>query len=297
MSDCKKSSKLRAVLTAPFKRLAENKIALAVYITVHILIVITIVRGFFNGDPRFISISFLAIALMLIPVAVKLLFGIRLSTVLEVLAYLFIFSAQILGEIHHFYSIFPFWDAVLHVISGFMFAAFGYCLVDIFHKRREVVARLSPLFITLLAFCFSMTVGVFWEFIEFGGDTLMGKDMQKDAIVNEFHTILVPNRVQEQDPNQYVHHFTDVQRMELYDSEGNLLAQVDGYLDIGLVDSMKDMILNCIGALAFCVLGYFSIRKGERGRIAGLFIPKQKEDGKPTEAEPVPEHTAISQDQ
>ena len=161
-----------------------------------------------------------------------------------------------------------------------MFAAFGYCLVGIFHKKRAAICRrLSPLFLTLLAFCFSMTVGVFWEFIEYGGDILMGKDMQKDAILQEFHTIKVENKTDKENTG-YVHTFEDIGRMELYDSEGNLMTSVNGYLDIGLTDTMKDMALNCLGAAGFCVLGYWGLRSTKGGRLASFFIPTQQiEDG------------------
>lgn len=278
MSECKKSKRLRSVLMVPLRRLTENKCSFAVYLIAHILIVITIVRGCINNDSRMVSISFLAIALMLSPLALKLLLRIRFSAILEIMVYLFVFSAQMLGEIHHFYSIFPFWDAVLHVISGFMFAALGYSLVDVFHQKKPELRRvLSPLFITFMAFCFSMTVGVFWEFIEFGGDNMLGKDMQKDTVVQEFHTILIPNEMQEYDPTRYMYDYSGINTV-IYDSEGNVLAEIDGHLDIGLIDTMKDMALNFAGALLFCIIGYFGIKSGKKSRLAALFIPMQHTD-------------------
>ena len=80
---------------------------------------------------------------------------------------LFIFSAEILGEISSFYVLFPFWDTTLHTLNGFLAAAIGFSLVDLLNRSDRVKFDLSPLFLSITAFCFSMTIGVLWEFFEF----------------------------------------------------------------------------------------------------------------------------------
>lgn len=275
MSDCKKC-KPPAPFVALFERMTENKLSFTIYILCHALILLTAARGAVSGVSRTVSVALLALALMQIPLAVKLLLRIRLSTALESLSYLFVLGAQILGEVHHFYSRFPVWDSVLHWLSGFMFAAFGFCLVDLFHKNRAAVRRvLSPLFIALVAFLFSVTVGVIWEFVEFGGDRLLGKDMQKDTLLHDIYTIHLRHISEDAAPDTPVHSLNDIQRMELYDSMGELIAATDGYLDIGLTDTVKDMAMNCLGATAFCGLGYYALKTKKHTHFASFFIPTQ----------------------
>ena len=272
MSSCKRC-RLRSVLAAPLQRMAESKLSLAVYIVCHALIGATVVRGIVSGSTRMVTVPALAVLLMLIPTALKLLLRIKLPVALETMAYLFIFSAMILGEVYHFYSKLPAWDLILHVLNGFMFAALGFCLIDLLRKSR---CALSPLLIALTAFCFSVTVGVFWEFIEFGGDTLLGKDMQKDMLLHDSHTIRISSLLEETAPDSLVHSLNDIQRMELYDSTDNLIAIADGYLDIGLTDTVKDMVMNCVGAAVFCGLGYYGLKTSKHTRFASFFIPTRQ---------------------
>ena len=99
-------------------------------------------------------------------------FKIELPTTLEIIVLLFIFGAEILGEIAEFYLVFPFWDTVLHTLNGFLAAAIGFSLVDLLNRSERTVFHLSPLFTAIVAFCFSMTIGVVWEFFEFGMDQI-----------------------------------------------------------------------------------------------------------------------------
>jgi hypothetical protein len=253
-----------------FEKLAENKVSFIAYLVIASLVIVTLIRMILAGNRQsHITASILAFLMLLIPAAVKVILRIRLTPVLEILAYVFIFSSEILGEVHSFYGVFPFWDGWLHVISGVMFAAFGFCLVDVFGKNKESRFSLPPLFLALIAFCFSMTVGVFWEFIEFSGDMLFNTDMQKDYILNELHTFYLPPT----HAGSPVAHYSDIAKMVLYDSAGNPVVTTPGYMDIGIVDSIKDMALNALGAVLFCVIGYLNVRGGGKGRLANLFIP------------------------
>ena len=116
----------------------------------------------------------------------QITFKVELPTVLEIIILVFIFAAEILGEISEFYLMFPFWDTVLHTMNGFLAAAIGFSLVDLLNRSERTVFSLSPLFMAIVAFCFSMTIGVIWEFFEFGMDQIGGFDMQKDTVI---HTV------------------------------------------------------------------------------------------------------------
>lgn len=252
-----------------FDKLIENKSSLAVYLVIISLVLFTIGHNMYKGAWNYVTAASLAFLMLLIPAAVKVILRIHLTPVLEILAYVFVFSSEILGEVHNFYGRFPFWDGVLHVISGVMFAAFAFCLADVFNKSKKSRFLLSPLFLALFAFCFSMTVGVVWEFIEFTGDMLLKTDMQKDYIIDNVHTVYYINYGGESN----VSHYNGIASSVYYDAAGNPIVSFPGVLDIGIIDTIKDMALNTLGAVLFCVIGYLNIRHGGKGRFANLLIP------------------------
>ena len=47
-----------------------------------------------------------------------------------------------------------------------------------------------------------------------------------------------------------------------------------GYLDIGILDTMKDLFVNFIGAVVFSFIGYFYVKNRGKGWFAKRFIPK-----------------------
>ena len=60
-----------------------------------------------------------------------------------------------------------------------------------------------------------------------------------------------------------------------------------GYLDVGLVDTIKDMMVNFVGAVVFSTIGFFYVKQRGKGRIASQFIPtldpepeRREEDGR-----------------
>src|SRR5699024_670614 len=124
----------------------------------------------------------LTLALFAIPQLVERVFKIEIPNLLELIIISFIFSSTILGELSDFYGYFIIWDTALHTLNGFLAAGVGFSLVYLLNKNAEGI-NLSPLFLAMVTFCFSMTVGVMWEFIEYSADRWMNLDMQKDRIV------------------------------------------------------------------------------------------------------------------
>ena len=253
--------------TALIDQIRQDKKAYAVYVTISLIIVAIVIHSVIARRFENVFTGVLALLLLLIPPLVEKSFRIKLPTTLEILAYAFVFCAEILGEIGNFYHAIPFWDLMLHAFNGFMFAAFGFCLVDVFNKSNRFRFTLSPLFLTIVAFCFSMTIGVMWEFFEYGADCLLHTDMQKDLQRDSIHTIFLPNALGEK-----VTHITDIQKSVLYTADGQIV-EIAGFLDIGLADTMWDLFVNFIGALVFSVIGYFYVKRRGRGRIANHFIP------------------------
>ena len=193
-----------------------------------------------------------------------------LPDTLEIVILLFIFAADILGEIAEFYIRVPHWDTALHTINGFLFAAVGFAIVNMLNEDKRVAMRLSPVSVALVAFCFSMTIGVLWEFFEWSADLLLGLDMQKDTILAGISSVMLhPDG--KNDPVS-MEGIRDV--ILILEDGTQVKLGLGGYLDIGLMDTMKDLLVNLIGAVVFSVIGYFYVKTKGEGRIAKMFIPQ-----------------------
>lgn len=222
---------------------------------------------FANGNLESGFLCILTLLLLIMPSFVQVTLKIEFPIVLEIILLLFIFAAEILGEIHEFYIIFPFWDTLLHTLNGFLMAAIGLSLVNLLNKSDQLTFSLSPLFTAIVAFCFSMTIGIIWELFEFGMDQIFAFDMQKDTVIRQISSVVL-DPAGGNTPNQ-------ISNINTVFINGKELG-VEGYLDIGLIDTMHDLIVNFIGAAIFAVIGYFYVKnKGERS-IAGRFVPKRK---------------------
>ena len=240
---------------------------LAVYVLLSVFVLFTLLRSFFRGEYFNVFVCLLTLALFMIPAFVEKNFRVHLTSVFEGIVLVFIFSAEILGEINCYYQKVPHWDTVLHTVNGFMFAAFGFALWDMINRESKLKFRLSPIYLSLMAFCFSMTVGVFWEFFEFGCDMILHTDMQKDTYVSEIYTVLL-----DLEKTNTPIPVTDIGEVRLQSGEGT--AVFPSYLDIGLIDTMKDLLVNFIGAAIFSIIGYFFVKSKGEGRFAGQFIPQ-----------------------
>ncbi|MEG0874327.1 MAG: hypothetical protein RR219_01180 [Clostridiales bacterium] len=234
------------------------------------LVILVLIRQIFLGNYENIFTCCLTLILFCIPVFVDKHMGIDLPPLLEKIILCFIFSAEILGEINSFYTIIPFWDTILHVINGFLMAAIGFSLVDIFNRSEHFALELSPLFVALVAFCFSMTIGILWEFFEWTMDMFFAMDMQKDAIVTSINSVIF----NAQGLNITEH----VEINSLVVNGEDWLGKYGGYIDVGLFDTMKDLFVNFIGAVVFSVIGYFYIKSRGKGEFAKQFIPVVKEN-------------------
>lgn len=258
-------------------QIKQDKKAYIVYVALSLAILAIIIHSIVTRRYENVFTGLLASALLLIPPFIEKSFRVKLPTTLEILAYAFVFCAEILGEIGNFYQTIPFWDLMLHTFNGFMFAAFGFCLVDIFNKSARFRFALSPIFLAIVAFCFSMTVGVLWEFFEYGADMLLHTDMQKDMLRQGLDTVSLPNELGEK-----VTHLYDIQKSVIYTADGQTV-EIAGYLDVGLADTMEDLFVNFIGAAIFSVIGYFYVKHRGKGIVANQFIPVFADESEHTE--------------
>ena len=247
-----------------------NKATLAVYLVLRALVIFVLIRSAFRRDFESVFLCGLTLGLMVVPSILTRRLRIELPGTLEIIILLFIFAAEILGEINSFYIRVPNWDTMLHTLNGFLCAAIGFALVDMLNRSDRFSFRLSPVYLAIVAFCFSMTVGVLWEFFEYSGDRFLGFDMQKDTIVHTISTV----ELDETRSNKVVT-VRDIQDVILVKGDGTQQALgLGGYLDVGLNDTMKDLMVNFVGAVVLSVIGYFYVKEKGKGRFAARFIPR-----------------------
>ena len=250
----------------------KKALNLTVYLVLRFLVIVSLIGQSFRGNWHNVFLCILTLILFTVPTFVSKRFNIKLPTSLEVIVYLFIFSSEILGEIQNFYGIFNHWDTMLHTLNGFLCAAIGISLIDILNNIDELHFKMTPAFVSLVAFCFSMTIGVLWEFGEYSADKYFHKDMQKDRIINEISSVKLNNN---QENKEVI--ITDIDKTIIYNKdEKELYVIEDGYLEIGLIDTMKDLVVNFIGAIVFSIIGYLYILNRDGYSFAEKFIPKLK---------------------
>lgn len=243
-----------------------KKSSLLVYLILRILVILCMVLQILRGDWNNAFLCFLSLLLFTIPTFIESKFKISLPSVLESIIYIFIFSAEILGEINNFYGIIPHWDTILHTLNGFLAAGVGFSLIDLLNTNSRKL-NLSPLYVAIVAFCFSMTIGVLWEFLEYGADTYFNLDMQKDRIISRISSV-------ELDPDKSNNVVTiDNIKSTQINSEDGITIIEGGYLDIGINDTIKDLFVNFIGAVCFSFIGFLYIKNRAKYKFASNFIP------------------------
>ena len=244
---------------------ARNRTRVQMVLTM--LVIVPIIRQFFLGNYHNMFLGILTLILFMVPQFIDKKLGVTIPVGLETVILIFIFSAEILGEINAFYVKIPVWDTILHTTNGFLMAAIGFALIDLFNRSDRFSIKMSPYFVAFFAFCFSMTVGVLWEFFEFSMDWFFGLDMQKDWIVPAINSV----KLNPTGANIPIH--VDVQSVVINGETWNL----GGYLDIGIVDTMKDLMVNFVGAVVFSVIGILYLKHRGKGKLAASLIPQVRD--------------------
>ena len=260
-----------------------KKSTLMVYLVLRALVIFSLVRAAMRLDFESVFFCVMTLVLLILPSVLTRRLHVELPSTMEIIILLFIFAAEILGELNSFYIRVPNWDTMLHTLNGFLCAAIGFALVDLLNRSDRFSFKLSPAYLALVAFCFSMTVGVLWEFFEYTGDMFLGFDMQKDTVIHTIRTVeLDPTR------SNKVVALKDITDVILVHGDGTQTALgLGGYLDVGLNDTMKDLMVNFVGAVVFSIIGFFYVKQEGKGKFASRFIPKvpgpekEKKDNQP----------------
>lgn len=156
--------------------------------------------------------------LLFIPSLIEKRFKVYVPPVLVIAMLLFLYAAIILGEFRRFHFIVPGWDKLLHIFSGSFLALLSFSIISLLNEYD--IIHMNPLFVSLFAFCFAMTIGALWEIYEFLWDYFGDLNMQKYA--NEQGVPYVGKEA--------------------------------------LFDTMMDFIVDAIGAFAVSFAGFFALK-------------------------------------
>lgn len=236
-----------------------------IYISLNITIIICMIIQIIYNEWSNVVLCIITLLLFKIPKKIN----IKVSNTTESIFYIFIFSSMILGEIENFYSLFTFWDFILHTLSGFIFASVSISFVNLINKEN---INIPTLIIVLLSFCFSITTGVIWEFYEFSIDKILSGDMQKDTIVRNISSVKI-NSTNENIPVI----IKNIDKTIILANNNKTIKIIEGgYLDLGIIDTMKDLFANTIGAIIFAISMYEYLNNNKKYKYIEKFIPKIK---------------------
>lgn len=240
--------------------------------TLRTIVILILIRSIWIGQYDNAIICVYVLVLYVLPPFVENRMNIEIPSILEIIIFVFVFLAEILGELESFFLKVTFWDTMLHTTAGFLLAAVGFSLVDLLNRSEKIKVQLSPGYLALVAFCFSMTMGVLWEFFEFGADRLLLLDMQKDTVLSQISTVDLDPTLS----NTPVV-IRGIEDVVLQLSDGSTYALgLGGYLDIGIYDTMADLFVNFVGAVVFSVIAFFETRSEKRPLTTALALHKRK---------------------
>ena len=242
------------------------------YVVLRTIVILVLIRSLFNGHFDSAIVCAFVLLLYVLPQFVENRMNIEIPSVLEIVIFVFVFMAEILGELDSYYLKYQHWDTILHTTSGFLLAAVGYSLVNLLNKSEKVRVQLSPAYLAIVAFCFSMTMGVLWEFFEFAADRWLLLDMQKDTVLSQISTVDLDPTLS--NTPVVISGIVDT-ILELSDGSYYRLG-LGGYLDIGIYDTMADLFVCFLGAVTFSVIAFFEERSVKRPLTTALALHKRK---------------------
>lgn len=252
------------------KKLKKTKKTLITYFVLRVLVIACMVAQSMNGNWENVLLCVLTLLLFTIPTIFSETLNITLPSTLETIVYIFIFATEILGEVQSFYTHVIYWDSILHTINGFICAAIGFSLIDLLNTNDNIHVNLSPIFVSIVAICFSMTIGVIWEFFEYSVDKLLLKDMQKDTIVKTISSVALDEK---KENNPIV--VDNIEKTIIYTKDKEVVIE-GGYLDLGINDTMKDLFVNFLGAITYSLIGFLYIKNRDKYRFAEEFMLKRR---------------------
>lgn len=206
-----------------------------IIILMRVVVIFYLIIGIIKWNTTTLVAALLSLVLMTITSYLKK--KLNLDKKLELLIYIFIITTEVLGQIYHFYTRVPIFDIIIHTYSSFVISYIALIII----KKHKLPKIITILFI----FSFAMMCESIWEIFEFGTDHLLKTDMQKDTIINEITSCYLSE--DKDTPTTMVVDNVVVNNISFTD-------KYNGYLDIGLYDTISDMSCALVGALIFIII-------------------------------------------
>lgn len=179
----------------------------------------------------------LALLAFNLPLLFERRFRLYIPNYITIVLYCMIFFHFVLGEVYRAYDSSKIFDKILHTTSGVIISLISFSVISILNSMQRTPIKLSPFFIVLFTFCFTMTSEYLWEIFEYGMDTLFGANMQRwqDSLVLPDGAVIPPAT-----------------------AEGTFV--INGPRGNGLIDTMGDMMVNVLGCLGVCIYAYVGMK-------------------------------------
>lgn len=222
----------------------KDKSVGVVFLTLEGLCAITLLFAAFRRKLNYVGLCLSSMLLLFAPTLLERLFRVHIRPGMKKVLMIYAVAGPVGGNVYQLYFTIPFWDKILHILCGVLFAMLGYSLPDLLEPEHEHSSASR----CISAVCVAMTIGVLWEIYEFCGDTFFGLDMQNDTVISGFSSYLLSDTVGERGA---------VSEISSVVINGQELG-VGGYIDIGLRDTMLDLIMCLFGSIGVCCATKFS---------------------------------------
>lgn len=234
----------RGFLTVTKERLKSDPAACVIFAAFAAFEIFSGIWFAAHAEARNAALSFAYLLILPAALLAEWLLRIRFPALFHLL--LFVLAAGgVLGSCYDLYTVLPSFDELLHGISGILFCAVGFTL---FRRILGEDGSKKTFFACLLAgVLFSLTIAVLWEMFEYAAYAFAGIDMQEDMIVDGFSSYLLSGS-----HNQTVT-IDGITQTIIYYGDGQTYV-IEGYLDIGMYDTLNDMLVCTIGCFLFALL-------------------------------------------
>lgn len=211
----------------------------AVIIAAELFVAITLIKMLWDKDYENLLTALITFLLILLPEIIERIFHCDIHNMIYLYGVCYALGPMI-GDCYKMYYRVNWWDKLLHISGGVMFALFGLFIFSMYVNHAETKRVLGALF----ALCFTMAISLAWEFYEFGVDQIFHTDMQHDTVIHDIYSYELSDEM------GVIGSLENIEKVEI---NGENLA-LGGYLDIGLIDTMKDMLFESLGGLITVIL-------------------------------------------
>jgi len=155
---------------------------------IRIILILAFVSSVVNERVIVQFVSLLALLITIVPWIFRKYFKIETPVKLEIIILLFVYGILFLGEVRGLYT-FWWWDSLLNFIASVALGFVGYSMMYVLYKEGRIDT--SPFFISLLAFCFAVSLSTLWEIMEFSIDFSLGTGLQGESLFDTMGDLIV----------------------------------------------------------------------------------------------------------